>query len=1696
MVIKMKRFLSILLVCTVLFSLNSEIVSAADSADFTQEIKAMFVKSDNSEAGEIDDFTMDVLQMIEEYPNENAYSQIVIDVNENTIKKDNEESEPLEQYDADYSAVESPEPVLPAVAVLENIGAQAEIDVQTGEVVADFDDETQRYAFAGESEEIEKKLDGEVISKKTENGVQEIITEKGKVTRNVGYMTEQQAQEGLNLETRYENGKIYITNPYQTKRLCVHMKKGKKLYDELTSVKSVNDKNGFYVLQFDSESDTKAAYEKLQKNSNVESVSCDSVVTAFASAIKERDGAKLIQSDRYKKYLKDNSKKSKIIVAVIDTGVDSTHPFLKSRMVKGKNFALEFGNKNNTGDVYGHGTHVAGIIADNTPSNVKIMPVKALGDDGSGSDLQIGAAIRYAADNGADVINMSLGGVCNGTCEMETAVNYAIKKGVTVCVAAGNETQDTKRVCPAKIKSCITVAASTNEGDRIASFSNYGSAVDITTPGVNILSCKTGGGYVSMSGTSMATPYAAAAAAMVLTNNPKLKPSEVEIKLKSSCADMLIKGNDKHSGAGLLNLGILLGDKKKAADLISVSNNELESDFVSSEIPFICDASVDAKVSCTDRSFTVSNSNSSVANYDGRFVIPKQSGKTEITIKLANGKTTKLKLNLKRTQTWIDYAAKSYAGGKGTKSSPYLISNAQELAKFAYDVRTNIKANAKCYKLTKDIDLKGRKWITAAYVNPDTLGMIVFRNQDSEFFNGVFDGNNHVIKNMDVLDTHFTNIFSTPETPDNIWIPLNNGFIDVIGAGTVKNLGIVDGFCYNSGSGLLCSSIFQKSRVYNCFTTGFSAGCGFAGSVTNYDVLVKNCFSSATVVRDGFVSTIYSSMEKGMVELYNCFFCGQILDNDCNSGGSGFAKNITSYKGYGHTKIYNCFSAANGVVEEGFTNNIEYSTSQGCYYADTCKKGVVCNTSSKIVSVKSKPVSFFKKKSSYTTASNWNKKSSWDFKNTWAIDPKVNNGFPYLKKMKFKQSSSGKSTSTWLDYASSSFGGGNGTKKSPYLVSNANQLARIAYLYRYGGGENVYFKLTRDIDLKGKNWYPIGGGGNINIYCNDEEMPDRKVFMGNIDGSGKAILNMTVKSKGDYVGFISMFGLGEIKNLNFKNADVSGRNKVGIICGNSRIKGKIVSCVPSGKVSGNDDVGSVSGINHSLAQIIGCKSSAAISAFARSEDYPPTLGGISGENEGYIEKCSFTGKLNKKDEVAYEGVIAGINRGVIQNCYGIGEAISVDECDRCYLINKTTKEVVVFDANENSKSYDLNSKLTEKNYKNFDFKNVWVMDESGYPKLRKVTKTAAEEALPSKYWTAEKSYAGGKGTKSNPYLIATAGQLLKINQCGDKYTYYRLIRNIDLGGKLWPTKEVGLYNIYGLHFDGNGKTIKNLTMKGGTGLFDMYIEKGYVKRLKLKNVKGSCTGAIAPGISDSQILDCTVTGTFDAPVCFIGGRGAQMNDEVAALAGEVHGSCTIKRCDVNVNIRGGSNVGSLFGYNGSDSLRIEDCAIRGSLFGRDCHFVGSGRDEEKCKNCYVSAKGMHNWSNQVSDSNIYFNKDLISKESDGKPLSTAQMKNKSSYKGFDFKNVWAISKDANGGYPYLRTAASKKITYILNGGKNVKYPETDYIPGNTVTLPMPKRSGYAFVGWYKSSKLSGAKVTQIASTDTKDMKLYAKWKKV
>ncbi|MZE50457.1 S8 family serine peptidase [Streptomyces sp. SID5770] len=213
---------------------------------------------------------------------------------------------------------------------------------------------------------------------------------------------------------------------------------------------------------------------------------------------------------------------------VIDTGVRVSHGDFGGRASDGFD-AID--NDNTAQDGNGHGTHVAGTIAGSAhgvAKKAKIVAVRVLDDNGSGTTEQVIAGIDWVTENhqGPSVANMSLGGSADPA--LDEAVKKAIASGVTFGVAAGNESSDAGQGSPSRVAEAITVASSTKD-DQQSSFSNFGAVVDIYAPGSDITSAwnDSDTGTKTISGTSMATPHVVGAAAVYLAGHPDATPAQV-----------------------------------------------------------------------------------------------------------------------------------------------------------------------------------------------------------------------------------------------------------------------------------------------------------------------------------------------------------------------------------------------------------------------------------------------------------------------------------------------------------------------------------------------------------------------------------------------------------------------------------------------------------------------------------------------------------------------------------------------------------------------------------------------------------------------------------------------------------------------------------------------------------------------------------------------------------------------------------------------------------------------------------------------------------------------------------------------------------------------------------------------------------------------------------------------------------------
>ena len=357
-------------------------------------------------------------------------------------------------------------------------------------------------------------------------------------------------------------------------------------------------------------------------------------VTAEAATVSSNAmswGSSFVQADKYAAFIRANTKRG-IRVAVVDSGV-SYHTKLKGRILTGKDYV---DNDSNPSDRNGHGTHVAGVIVDCTPGiNVKILPVRVMNASGNGHPSAVGNGIRYAVNKGAKVINLSLGAYQHYK-YIEQCITYAHQKGVTVVVAAGNECTNTRYICPAHMSSPIVVGAINSNGKR-AGFSNYGSSLDISAPGVNIRSCWLNGRYATASGTSMAAPHITAVAAMYRIMNPTANASRTQNMVRCYAWDLGAKGTDKYYGRGVPRMAGAITPSKVTLPRTQLTMQIKKSvTLKASIIPYYAGK----------KKLTWTSSNSKVATVSGGKITAKGRGTAVITVKTVNGKKATCKVTV------------------------------------------------------------------------------------------------------------------------------------------------------------------------------------------------------------------------------------------------------------------------------------------------------------------------------------------------------------------------------------------------------------------------------------------------------------------------------------------------------------------------------------------------------------------------------------------------------------------------------------------------------------------------------------------------------------------------------------------------------------------------------------------------------------------------------------------------------------------------------------------------------------------------------------------------------------------------------------------------------------------------------------------------------------------------------------------
>ncbi len=349
-----------------------------------------------------------------------------------------------------------------------------------------------------------------------------------------------------------------------------------KVKEELDSLEGAEEGVSYLgstLLRYGSATEAEAAYARLCDKYGKENVVVDLPLLVADSASEPVGwGSDFMNiGEEIKRQAKKHGQTAgKVTIAVIDSGIDSSHEIFDGRTIS--KYSKDFiGSTVGIADEEGHGTSVAGIISESAPDNMELMILKTYTDGNSISLETVSQAVRYAADNGADVINLSMSSsvssdmathselVRNSIADMDEQLQYATEKGVIICSSAGNNggSMDELNSYPAVSEYTLAVGSVDKDGAR-SEFSNYGSRLDFCAPGDNLIvaAFNSDSKYYALdpehcSGTSFATPYIAVCCAFVKMDDADAGNREALQNLKSLCIDYGDEGWDRYYGWGM-----------------------------------------------------------------------------------------------------------------------------------------------------------------------------------------------------------------------------------------------------------------------------------------------------------------------------------------------------------------------------------------------------------------------------------------------------------------------------------------------------------------------------------------------------------------------------------------------------------------------------------------------------------------------------------------------------------------------------------------------------------------------------------------------------------------------------------------------------------------------------------------------------------------------------------------------------------------------------------------------------------------------------------------------------------------------------------------------------------------------------------------------------------------------------------------
>ena len=373
-----------------------------------------------------------------------------------------------------------------------------------------------------------------------------------------------------------EDGQVVIKAPFQTMRIILYADTLSDTYGAVEALHSPDYDE--YILQYDSQEAAQTAYDKLAEEHGQDHCFVDQLITqddllmdtgTSGAASCYSWGATLMGLDQLKAQAGNAVGDSSVTVAVLDTGFDAEHTFFEQHTISPDSYNF-MDNSTDISDVTGHGTHVAGIIADCTPANISFLLLRVFSlqnvdgtEQARSTTLVVNTALQYAVEQRADVINMSFGWNNSNASSytfLDETITAAYQAGIPICCAAGNESDDVKTSYPACNKNTIAVSSVNEDGSFDTVYSNYGSGIDFAAPGVDIVSAKSGGGVCTKTGTSMATPHLTAAISYIKLRAPSSTVADVYEVLQRYAIDAGTPGRDKLYGWGYVDLSTYFRD--------------------------------------------------------------------------------------------------------------------------------------------------------------------------------------------------------------------------------------------------------------------------------------------------------------------------------------------------------------------------------------------------------------------------------------------------------------------------------------------------------------------------------------------------------------------------------------------------------------------------------------------------------------------------------------------------------------------------------------------------------------------------------------------------------------------------------------------------------------------------------------------------------------------------------------------------------------------------------------------------------------------------------------------------------------------------------------------------------------------------------------------------------------------------------